>query len=96
MKEKIIVKRNDEVIYKGGLLNLPIKEDHIIQKSIDVFGDDEPCIIHQSFVVKELVSDLLEIFKEENTIRGADYLEELNFLNYKDIATISLELVRKK
>jgi len=96
MKEKVIIKRLEEVIYKGRLLNIPIKEDHIVKKSIEVFGDDEPCIIHQSFVIKEILTNLLELFKDKDIIKGKDYIEGLSFLNYEEIESISLELVRKK
>jgi len=96
MKEKVIIKRLDEVIYKGRLLNMPIKEGHIIKRSIEVFGDDEPCIIHQSFVIKEILTDLLELFKEQDIIHGKDCVEGLSFLNFEEIESISLELVRKK
>lgn len=96
MKENIIVKRNLEVLYKGRLFDLPIKEKHIVNKSIEIFGDDEPCIIHQSFVIKEILSELLVLFKENSVIKGKDYIKDLSFLNYEDIESISLELVRKK
>ena len=95
MKEKIIVKRDALVLYKGPILNIPIKEDCIIKKSIEVFGDEDPCIIHQSFVVKELVDELLDLLKKGNTsiLNVKDYLEELSFINLKDLETVTIELM---
>ncbi|MBN2605436.1 MAG: hypothetical protein JXR62_06425 [Bacilli bacterium] len=95
MKEKVIVKRDSMVLFNGGILDIPIKEKAIIEKSIEVFGDDDPCIIHQSYVIKELVMILINIFKKSNAkkIFVESYLSELSFLNFEDISTISIELV---
>jgi hypothetical protein len=47
------------------LNSLPLKDAKVIEKSIELFNDREPCIIHRSFAMKKL---LLEI---------DDYLNEL-------------------
>lgn len=39
-------------------LHLPIKENIIIKKSIELFDDDEPCIIHRTYVMKKLMLEL--------------------------------------
>lgn len=97
MKEKVIIEKDGNVVFQGRILNMPIKEDHIIQKSIEVFGDDEPCIIHQSFIVKELVMEILELFKANDTLElhCKDHLEELDFIDFEDLKSISIKLVRK-
>ena len=98
MKEKIIVKRGSTVLYKGNILNIPLKEKDVVEKSIEIFGDEDPCIVHLSFVVKELVTDLLDIFEDNNTtiLKANDFLEELNFIDFEDMKTITFELVRKR
>lgn len=98
MKEKIKVKRLEEVLYDGKILDIPIKEKNIIEKSIDIFGDEDPCVVHMSFVVKELVTDILDLFEdnETNLLNASDYLDELSFLNFEDISLVTLELVRKR
>ena len=98
MKEKIIVKRGSTVLYKGNILNIPLKEKDVVEKSIEIFGDADPCIVHLSFVVKELVTDLLDIFEDNNTtiLKANDFLEELNFIDFEDMKTITFELVRKR
>lgn len=54
MNEKIIIKDYDEtVIYSGPILDMPIKEEYIIKKSIDIFDDEDPCIIHKSYAIKK-------------------------------------------
>lgn len=80
---KVVMKKKDKIIFQGNILDIPIKNAFIIQKSIDVFDDDDPCIIHKSFVVKQFVDDLLkktnlEIKKEANL---ADYKDQLNYLD---------------
>jgi hypothetical protein len=95
MKEKVIIKRDSTVLFRGGILDIPIKESAIVAKSIEVFGDDDPCIIHQSYVIKELVSNLIDIFNKSQSkeIKGESYLLELSFLDFEDIATISIEIM---
>ncbi len=94
MKERIIIKRLDKVLYQGKILNLPIKEKYIIKKSIEIFGDEDPCIIHMSFIIKEFVTTLLMLFKNNNTklIYAKNYLKELSFINLEDLSTITIEL----
>ena len=98
MKEKVIIKRFDNVLYEGNLLDIPIKEKEIIKKSIELFGDEDPCVVHMSFVVKELVTDLLDLFKKNNTdlLKITDHLDVLSFINFDDFSNITVELVRKK
>ena len=98
MKEKVIIKRLDKVLFSGKILNIPMKEESIVKKSIEVFGDEDPCIIHMSFCVKELVSVLLDIFEDNNTtsINVSNYLEKLSFLNFEELSNITIELVRKR
>ena len=97
MKEKIIIKRLDEVLFQGRILNIPMKEEKIVEKSIEIFGDEDPCVIHQSFVVKELVTDLLDLFEDNDTylLNAKDYIDQLNFLNIEDLSSVTLELVRR-
>lgn len=94
MKQKIKIMRNDETIFKGKAANIKIKEDFVINKSIELFDDDEPCIIHQSYVIKEYANILLELFKENNTkeIKVKNHLEELAFLNYESIEELIITL----
>lgn len=82
MKEKIIIKNGESIIFKGKVLTMPVKERAIKEKSIDLFDDDDPCIIHASFVVKHYAEILLALLKENNgAIRAKDFEEALDFLN---------------
>ena len=98
MKEKIIIQKESEVLYQGNILDVPMKEKYLIEKSIDIFGDEDPCVVHLSFVVKEFVTDLLDLFEDNDTtsIKVTDYLEELDFLNFDDLSSLTIKLVGKR
>jgi hypothetical protein len=94
MKRKIIITQNGETIFKGRIINIKIKESAIISKSIELFDDEEPCIIHQSYVYKEYANVLVDLFQKSGskTINGIDYEEELSFLDYSDLPSIQITL----
>ena len=97
MKERVIVKRGDYNLYDGNILNLPLKDKFITELSIEIFDDDDPCIIHQSYVIKEMVSKLLELFKsqEKQLLHAIDFKEEFNVVDFADISSLTFELVVK-
>jgi len=94
MKEIIIVKRLETILYSGGILDVPLKEKSLSEKSISVFGDEDPCVIHMSYVVKELVNYILDLFEKNKTnlLYVKDYLDQLSFLDFDDLATITIEI----
>lgn len=94
MKQKITITQNGERIYSGRIINIKITEAAVIQKSIDLFDDDEPCIIHQSYVYKEYANYIVELFKKTGlkTLDVKNYLEELSFLDYKDLSSLQITL----
>lgn len=95
MKQKVKVFENDKQIYKGRLIELPIKKEYIIKKSIELFDDEDPCIIHQSFVYKEYASQILDLLNktEDKTLFLKDHKEELSFIDYKDLNTIKIVII---
>jgi hypothetical protein len=46
------------------LNSLPLKEEKIIEKSVELFNDPEPCIIHRSFAIKKVLVEIGEYFNE--------------------------------
>ena len=94
MKQYITIIKNNSTLYDGRISDIAIKEEYIIKKSIDLFDDDDPCIIHQSYVIKEFVDELLHIFKCSNSksITGSDYVDELSFLDYTEIEKLVISL----
>lgn len=93
MKRKIIVLRNNEEIYKGKALNLPIKEEFIIKKSIELFDDEEPCIIHQSYIIKEYVNMFLDLFESEKEMNGNEQAVNLFFLDFEKIEDLTFKIL---
>ena len=97
MKERVIVKRDDYTLFDGNVLNLPLKDKYITELSIKIFDDDDPCIIHQSYVIKELVSNFLSLFESQgkNLLHASDFLEEFDVVDFTDISALTFELVEK-
>jgi len=95
MKGRIIIKREDEVLYSGPVLEIPIKKEVIDKMSLEVFGDGDPCVIHQSFIIKEIVSNLIDLFKisETDILQGSKYKKDLDFLNFENINELTIELM---
>lgn len=54
------VNRDGEVVCEYKLLSLPLKEVSIIEKSIEMFNDSEPCIIHRTYVMKKIYFEIEE------------------------------------
>lgn len=95
MADRVKITKNGKVIYEGNILDIPIKEDAIIKKSVEVFGDDDPCIIHQSFVIKEYTNELLNLLRESpnQCLEKAALEEKINFIDFTDIDQICIELL---
>lgn len=92
MKQKLTIYKDNEIIFENKVLELPIKNDFLIAKSIEVFDDDDPCIIHQSFIVNEYVDLFLSLFKNTKTINGKDFIKDLNFIDLQDIEHLVFKL----
>lgn len=52
--------KNQQVIEQKSVLKLNYKEDLIIQYSIKMFQDDDPCIIHRTYAINKLGFDLID------------------------------------
>ena len=94
-KRKLKIIRDGEVLFQNKLIDIPIKDEFIIKKSVELFDDEDPCIIHQSYVVKEYADSILELFlqADSSVISGKDYINQLEFLDYTNIETLTLELM---
>lgn len=62
MIKKIIIKNDKGVLFKGNIMNMPVKKDAIIKESIELFDDDDPCIIHTSFIVKKFAERINDVY----------------------------------
>ena len=52
------VKLEGRVLFSGNLEDLPLKEEWIIQKSVEFFNDPEPCFIHRGAVAVRLLNEI--------------------------------------
>lgn len=82
MNPKIEVFHDDQSLFKGKLLNLPFKKSILIEKSIELFGDDDPCVIHQSYVIRLLVDEILKVWTKEG-LKSIDYPEIFSWLDFE-------------
>ncbi len=94
MKQFISIIKDERILYEGRISDIPIKEKYIIAKSVELFDDDDPCIIHQSYVIKEFVDQLLSIFKcvKKTKIDVKDHLDELSFLDFMELEKLIINL----
>jgi hypothetical protein len=92
MKQKVTIKSQaGKIIFKGAVLYIPIKKAAIIKRSIELFDDDDPCIIHQSFVVKTLADELIQVlsgYPQEICLNAIK--EDLSYLDVPVDAICSL------
>jgi len=83
MNPKIEVFHQETSLFKGKLLNLPFKQSLIIEKSIELFGDDDPCVIHQSYVIRLLVDEILKVWSK-NGIDAKTYPDIFSGLDFPE------------
>lgn len=55
---------SNSMLYRGNITELPIKEEYIIQKCIEIYDDDEPCFIRKNAVVQTIYCSLMSAFEE--------------------------------
>jgi hypothetical protein len=97
MKLKIIItNENKEIIFQGKPYDLPIQYEEIKKKSIELFDDEEPCIIHQSYAIQKLVDSFLKQFKgiDVYQMKFSDMNGSFSFINLNDIENLYLTIQR--
>lgn len=93
-EQRLIIENEDgQVIFHGHPLDVPVKKTAVVEKSIEVFGDDDPCIIHKSYVIKEFAEELLSIIEKQpdKSVLYKDIKEQAAFLDLEDGARLTLE-----
>lgn len=98
MIKKVIIKNpQGKVLFKGPLINLKFKSESIKKTSIELFNDEDPCIIHQSYATETLASKIELYFNQKGllsyTIDEAfmDALKDVDWTNYMN-HTLELEV----
>ncbi|HAX03165.1 MAG: hypothetical protein A2Y45_07010 [Tenericutes bacterium GWC2_34_14] len=81
----VIYDENHQVIFEGKALDLPIKMDAIKAKSMELFSDPDPCIIHQSYAISKLITPLVAKLKKNVEMSARDLAIDLSWIEMKDI-----------
>lgn len=63
MKKVIFIDDNEKIIKECPIIEIPLHDNKVIEKSIELFNDDEPCIIHKSFSVRAMTFDITNYLK---------------------------------
>jgi len=95
MKMKVIIENaKQEILFQGNPINLPVKEEDIKRVSIEMFRDENPCIIHQSYAVQKLIEGMLSHFGKQSISRVplSNHLEHVSFLKYDNLDQLFLTL----
>jgi hypothetical protein len=59
-------------IFHGYTFELPIKEEKVLKKSLECFGDPAPCMIHRSAVLSYIYLEFEKWFDDAGFHREAD------------------------
>lgn len=97
MKYIIVIKKNQEILYEGHPLDLPIKQDKVVEKSVEMFDDKNPCIIHQTYVIESFVDALISKFKKDlnRDIQLSKDIKEIEFIDIENIDSCMIQVRRK-
>lgn len=60
MKGIFILYTNDNKSKKIGIQKLNYKKEKVIEESITLFNDNDPCIIHQTYAINSLAFKLID------------------------------------
>ena len=90
-KKKFSITASGVEVFRAPLIEIPLKEQTIIEKSIQFFDDPEPCYIHRGAVVTRLADELAQAAEAAGGSLEADTLKE----EYKDwLAFDGIESIR--
>jgi rRNA-processing protein FCF1 len=97
MKYKITIKNDNKILFDGHPLDLPIKQEMLIDKSVEMFDDKNPCIIHQTYVIESFIDALITRFKKHlnEDIKLSREIEEIKFIDIKNIESCIIQIRRK-
>lgn len=61
---------NNNIIFEKYLTDIPLSEEKVIKKSIEMFDDSDPCIIHKTYCMKKIyleIDDFINNAGKSNT-----------------------------
>lgn len=88
MKKIIFIDKNGNEIMNVPVIEMPIHEKIIIEKSIELFNDDEPCIIHKTFAIRAIMFEICEYL---NQILNSDNEVLKESINEKTLKLINIQ-----
>ncbi|GKU24087.1 hypothetical protein [Clostridium folliculivorans] len=95
MKKKIEVLNDSKVVFSGYVSNIPIRESVVLSKCIELFDDDDPCIINKSYAIKTITLDIEKLIDKisNKQIEICDYYDSI--LNSIDIESLDECIIQK-
>lgn len=96
MIKKIVIRNDRETLFKGSIMNMPVKKEALIKESIELFDDDDPCIIHTSFIVKKFAERINDVYDPttKSVILIKDHPSLKDFLNITVDETTVIEVIK--
>lgn len=87
-----IINSNGVTVFSGNILDLPLKNDYVIKRSIELFDDADPCIIHRSYVIRKVVDEIKAMLKvkDQSGIALSPFTEQLSFLEFKELSSLTI------
>lgn len=78
-----IRKVEGRIIFQGAITDLPLRESYIIEKSMELFHESEPCIIYRTHIAKRFHLELYEMLMmgEQQEIGEEKMKEFLSIVN---------------
>ena len=76
----ICYNKDNKEIFKKSLIKLPLKEKVIIEKSKELYNEDEPCIIYRTAIINKTGLELLKKVESLGKVNVKLTLEESNEL----------------
>lgn len=81
MKKYLVIKDEDNnIVFKGKPIALPIKETAITAVCIELFDDPEPCVIHASYATQTIIDRFLQTI-------DSPLLKDYPLATIKDLST---------
>lgn len=92
-KKKFLIYAEGKEALRAPLIEIPIREEVIIEKSIAFFDDPEPCYIHRGAVVTRLAGEIEDaIIAAGGKLQGEKISDEIR--RYVNIDSLdSLEVI---
>ena len=92
-KKKFSIFAGGKEVFRAPLIEIPLKEEVIIEKSIQFFDDPEPCYIHRGAVVTRLADEMAQtVEKAGGKLSGeglpAEFAQWLTFDSIESIEVI--------